>query len=94
MSTYSRRLVVLAVASLQRAGSRSDTIISEMRQQQESVQQAMQPFLAEHYGNPSSSHALGRAAHEAVEDARSQVAGLIGADREEVGGRAISLLGV
>ena len=49
-----------------------------------SVQQAMQPFLAEHYGNPSSSHALGRAAHEAVEDARSQVAGLIGADREEV----------
>ncbi len=49
-----------------------------------SVQQAMLPFLSEHYGNPSSSHALGRAAHEALEDARSQLASLLKADREEI----------
>lgn len=48
------------------------------------VQEAMLPFLAEHYGNPSSSHALGCACHEAVEDARSRVAALIGADSDEI----------
>lgn len=49
-----------------------------------SVQQAMLPFLSQHYGDPSSGHSLGRACYEAMEDARSQVAGLIGADREEI----------
>jgi len=49
-----------------------------------SVQQAMLPFLAEQYGNPSSSHALGRAAHEAVEDARENVAALLGCDPDEI----------
>lgn len=49
-----------------------------------SVQQAMLPFLVEHYGNPSSSHALGRACQEAVEDARGHLAMLLGADREEI----------
>ena len=49
-----------------------------------SVQQAMLPFLAEQYGNPSSSHALGRAAHEAVEDAREHLAALLGCDPEEI----------
>jgi cysteine desulfurase len=44
----------------------------------------MLPFLTQHFGNPSSSHALGRAAGEAVEDARGQVANLIGADRDEI----------
>lgn len=48
------------------------------------VQEAMLPFLAEHYGNPSSSHALGRACHEAVEDARARVAQLLGANRDEI----------
>ncbi len=48
------------------------------------VQQAMLPFLAEHYGNPSSDHLLGRAAREAVEDARGNVAGLLGCRRDEV----------
>ena len=48
------------------------------------VQQAMLPFLAEQYGNPSSSHALGRAAHEAVEDAREHLSTLIGCDPEEI----------
>ena len=49
-----------------------------------SVREAMLPFLGEHYGNPSSRHSLGRAAMEAVEDARGQVASLLGADPEEV----------
>lgn len=49
-----------------------------------SVQEAMLPFLAEHFGNPSSNHARGRAAHEAVEDARGKVATLLGADRDEI----------
>src|SRR5262245_32798422 len=48
------------------------------------VQQAMLPFLAEQYGNPSSSHSLGRAAHEAVEDAREHLSALIGSDPEEI----------
>lgn len=48
------------------------------------AQEAMLPFLAEHYGNPSSSHALGRACHEAVEDARARVANMLGADRSEI----------
>ncbi|MCH5372814.1 MAG: cysteine desulfurase, partial [Planctomycetes bacterium] len=49
-----------------------------------SVLEAMMPFLSEHYGNPSSSHALGRACQEAIEDARGKVAALLGADREEI----------
>ena len=40
---------------------------------------AMQPFLTEHYGNPSSAHALGRKMKSAVEQARDQVAALLGA---------------
>src|SRR3954447_16829026 len=43
------------------------------------VLEAMQPFLTDHYGNPSSAHALGRAMKAAVEKAREQVATLIGA---------------
>jgi len=49
-----------------------------------SVQEAMLPFLAEFYGNPSSGHALGRACREAVEEARVRVADLLGADRDEI----------
>jgi len=48
------------------------------------VQESMLPFLAEHFGNPSSDHALGRASHEAVEDARMRIARLLGADRDEI----------
>ncbi|MGH7312893.1 MAG: aminotransferase class V-fold PLP-dependent enzyme [Candidatus Rokuibacteriota bacterium] len=50
----------------------------------------MQPFLREHFGNPSSAHAYGRAAREAVEQARAQVAALLGAEPSEIvftGGR-------
>jgi cysteine desulfurase len=49
-----------------------------------SVFEAMTPFLTEHYGNPSSSHALGRACQEAIEDARGKLAALLGADRDEI----------
>ena len=49
-----------------------------------SICEAMLPFLQQHHGNPSSHHALGRACHEAVEDARSHVAALLGADSEEI----------
>jgi cysteine desulfurase len=45
---------------------------------------AMLPYLKEQYGNPSSVHELGRAAHDAVEKARGQVAELIGAKPEEI----------
>lgn len=45
---------------------------------------AMLPYLRGKFGNPSSQHAYGRAAKEAVENARAQVAGLIGATREEI----------
>ena len=48
------------------------------------VADAMLPFLLEHFGNPSSSHAYGTAAHEAVDRARAQVAGLLGADPSEI----------
>jgi len=44
------------------------------------VFEAMKPFYLEDYGNASSIHALGQKARAAVEDARSQVADLIGAE--------------
>ena len=43
------------------------------------VATAMQPYLTELFGNPSSAHALGRKMKEAVEEARERVANLIGA---------------
>lgn len=44
------------------------------------VRDAMLPWLAEHHGNPSSSHRWGREARRAVETARAEVAGLLGAE--------------
>ena len=41
---------------------------------------AMRPFLTSLYGNPSSAHALGRSMRLAVEQAREQVASLLGAN--------------
>src|SRR6185295_1347275 len=40
---------------------------------------AMQPYLSDVFGNPSSAHALGREMKRAVEQSREQVANLIGA---------------
>ncbi|WP_137046146.1 cysteine desulfurase family protein [Pseudolabrys sp. FHR47] len=48
------------------------------------VLEAMLPYLREHFGNPSSAHALGHAAHAAVDKAHAQVASLIGAAPDEI----------
>jgi cysteine desulfurase len=48
------------------------------------VVDAMLPYLRERFGNPSSSHPIGRLAREAVETARGRVAALIEADPSEV----------
>jgi cysteine desulfurase len=48
------------------------------------VREAMLPFLGEAFGNPSCLHSWGDAAREAMEDARDQVAQLVGADAEEI----------
>ena len=48
------------------------------------VVEAMLPFLAEHFGNPSSGHAKGRTAKVAVDKARESVADLIGAKPQEI----------
>ncbi len=48
------------------------------------VADAMEPYLREHFGNPSSSHLLGRHTDEAVEQARARVASLIGARAGEI----------
>jgi len=48
------------------------------------VVEAMLPYLREHYGNPSSAHAYGRHAREAIEDAREHVAALLGCASDEI----------
>ncbi len=48
------------------------------------VLEAMQPYLTGPYGNPSSVHRYGRAAREAIEAAREQVARAFGAQPGEV----------
>lgn len=48
------------------------------------VVEEMLPFLTQHYGNASASHAAGRRARRAVEKARGQVAELIQAQAEEI----------
>ena len=48
------------------------------------VLRAMLPFLREEFGNPSSAHSPGRRARDAVENARAEVAALIGAHPGEI----------
>lgn len=49
------------------------------------VLEAMLPYLSEFFGNPSSAHTLGRTMKQAVEQAREQVATLLGvADTSEI----------
>lgn len=49
------------------------------------VVDAMQPYLAQFFGNPSSAHGLGREMKRAIDRAREQVATLIGAaDTSEI----------
>lgn len=48
------------------------------------VLEAMLPYLREHFGNPSSSHQYGGQARAGVEEAREQVAALLGCAPDEV----------
>jgi len=49
------------------------------------VVERMLPYLRQHFGNPASrSHSFGWTAEKAVEDAREQVAALVGADAREI----------
>jgi len=48
------------------------------------VVQAMQPYLADYFGNPSSSHSFGIETKKAVENARKQVATLINCKPHEI----------
>jgi len=48
------------------------------------VVEAMLPYFTEIYGNASSLHSFGRDAHNAMDEARSRVAGLINAHPEEI----------
>ncbi len=48
------------------------------------AREAMIPFLGETFGNPQSLHSVGHAAAKAVEAAREEVAGLIGAESDEI----------
>ena len=45
---------------------------------------AMTPYYREHYGNAHAIHSLGRRSHDAVEEARIEVAALLGAEASEV----------
>src|SRR5437899_12655435 len=48
------------------------------------VVEAMLPYLSIHFGNPSSTHRYGQAAHHALDRARQQVAQLLGCVPGEV----------
>lgn len=48
------------------------------------VREAMMPYFDEHFGNPSCLHDWGDATRQAMEEARAQVAGLVGAESEEI----------
>ena len=50
----------------------------------ERVLEDMLPYFNVHFGNPSSLHDYGDRAHVALDNARNQVASLIGADDEEI----------
>mgnify|MGYP001118482261 CR=1 FL=1 len=48
------------------------------------VAEAMAPYLADRFGNPSSVHRWGRAARAALEEARERLAAVLGAARREI----------
>ena len=48
------------------------------------VLEAMMPYLADYYGNPSSMHTFGGQVGQAIAKARGQVASLLGAEPEEI----------
>jgi cysteine desulfurase len=48
------------------------------------ARRAMEPFLGEHYGNPSSLHSAGQDTRRALDEARDRLAAALGARAEEV----------
>jgi cysteine desulfurase len=48
------------------------------------VLEAMTPYLLNYFGNPSSRHAHGRAAGDALKDCRNRIAALLNAEPEEI----------
>jgi cysteine desulfurase len=48
------------------------------------VLEAMLPYLVEHHGNPSSIHASGRRARRGLDEAREEIAALLGAKPREI----------
>jgi cysteine desulfurase len=48
------------------------------------VRDAMRPYLDECFGNPSSAHDFGRAARQAVDRARAEVAALLGSEPQSI----------
>ncbi|MBK5269315.1 MAG: aminotransferase class V-fold PLP-dependent enzyme, partial [Acidimicrobiia bacterium] len=48
------------------------------------VWEAMEPFVAETFGNSSGSHGVSRRAKNALEESREVIAGLIGARPQEI----------
>ena len=48
------------------------------------VRKAMEPYLTEEFGNPSSTHAMGQASREAVENARKRIAAALSCSPDEV----------
>ena len=48
------------------------------------VLEAMMPYLSQHFGNPSSTHMIGRTARAAVEKARKTLAKYLNASPSEV----------
>jgi cysteine desulfurase len=48
------------------------------------VLEAMQPYLTEHFGNPSSIHGVGRQARLGLDEARERVARMLGAKPREI----------
>ena len=48
------------------------------------VLNAMMPFFGERFGNPSSTHAFGRAARMSLEEARERIAAALGVRRSEI----------
>ena len=50
----------------------------------ETVLKAMLPFLREYYGNPSSLHAVGQRAADALDSSRNAIAGCLGCSPKEI----------
>ncbi|MBY0358421.1 MAG: cysteine desulfurase [Candidatus Obscuribacterales bacterium] len=57
---------------------------SATTQVRQEVREAMQPYLDEKWGNPSSVHYYGRQARQAVDEARQSIAALLSCEEDEI----------